>query len=114
MNVGDLKPLEFPISFYFDYAWSPHKWPASKLQEYTRQWAQQQFGQQYAAQIAKIMTQYSTYNGIRKSELMVSNKFSLTDYREFETIVANYHKLQDEAMQINKHLQEEYKDAYFQ
>jgi len=114
LNVGDLKPLEFPISFYFDYAWNPDKWPSSKLQEYTRQWAQQQFGQQYAEQIAKVMTQYSNFNGIRKPELMVFNKFSLTDYREFETIVANYHKLQDAAMEINMHLPSECKDAYFE
>jgi hypothetical protein len=114
MNVGDLKPLEFPISFYFDYAWNPDKWPVNKLQEYTRQWAQQQFGPQYAAQIEKVITQYSNFNGIRKPELMVFNKFSLIDYREFETIVTNYHKLQDEAMEINTHLPSEDKDAYFQ
>lgn len=114
MNVGDLKPLEFPISFYLDYAWNPKQWPVNKLQEYTTLWAQQQFGPQCAAQIAKVMIQYSNYNGIRKPELMVFNKFSLTNYREFETIVANYRRLQDEAMEIDKHLPSEDKDAYFQ
>src|SRR5208337_3660720 len=114
MNVGDLKPLEFPISFYFDYAWSPNQWPVARLQEYTLQWAQQQFGQLYAEKIAKVMSQYSNFNGIRKPELMVFNKFSLTNYREFETIVANYHKLQEDAMDINTHLPAEDKDAYFE
>lgn len=114
LNVGDLKPLEFPISFYFEYAWDPDKWPSDKIQEYIRKWAQQQFGNQYADQIADVMTQYSSFNGIRKPELMGFNKFSLTDYREFETIVANYHKLQDAAMEIDSLLPREYRDAYFQ
>ena len=39
VNVGDIKPMEFPISFFLDYAWDPHRWPASKLPDYTRQWA---------------------------------------------------------------------------
>ena len=27
VNVGDLKPMEFPISFFLDYAWNPTRWP---------------------------------------------------------------------------------------
>ena len=26
VNVGDLKPMEFPISFFLDYAWNTNKW----------------------------------------------------------------------------------------
>ena len=114
VNVGDLKPLEFPISFYFDYAWNPGRWPESKLEEYAQLWAQQQFGSQYATPIAKVITQYSNYNGIRKPEVMRFNNFSLTNYREFETIVANYHSLLDEAIGIEKLLPDEFKDAYFE
>jgi hypothetical protein len=114
VNVGDLKPLEFPISFYFDYAWNPERWPESKLEEYAQLWAQQQFGSQYATQIAKVITQYSNHNGIRKPEVMRFNNFSLTDYREFETIVANHHNLLDEAIGIEKLLPDEFKDAYFE
>jgi hypothetical protein len=114
LNVGDLKPLEFPMNFYFDYAWNPDEWPAEKLDQYTLQWAQQQFGSQYADQIAELITQYSNFNGIRKPELMVFNEFSLTNYREFETIVANYKKLRDKALEINERLAPQYKDAYFE
>jgi hypothetical protein len=114
LNVGDLKPLEFPISFYFEYAWNPGKWPQSKLEEYARLWAQQQFGAQYAAQIGKIITQYSDYNGIRKPEVMRFNKFSLINYREFEIIISNYHKLRDEAIGIDRLLPADVKDAYFE
>ena len=114
VNVGDLKPLEFPISFYFDYAWNPDRWPQSRLEEYAQLWAQQQFGLRYAARIGKVITRYSNYNGIRKPEVMRFNTFSLTNYREFETIVANYHKLQEEAGEINSLLPERLRDSYFE
>lgn len=114
VNVGDLKPLEFPISFYLDYAWNPNRWSVNKLQEYSKLWAQQQFGSQFAEQIADVMLKYSNYNGIRKPELMVFNKFSLTNYREFESIVDNYHKLQDEALKVDKQISPDCKDAFFQ
>ncbi|MBN1117191.1 MAG: glycosyl hydrolase 115 family protein [Bacteroidales bacterium] len=115
LNVGDIKPLEFPTNFYFDYAWNPDNWPSDKLEEYAVQWAQEQLGGKYAEQIGEVMTRYSNYNGFRKPELMLLfNRFSLTDYREFETIVANYNALRDDAEEINKLIPAAYKDAYFE
>ena len=80
VNVGDLKPMEFPISFFLDYAWSPDKWPAKRLGEYTRLWAAQQFGPQHAGEIADILTLYTKYNGRRKLELLDQNTYSLINY----------------------------------
>ena len=31
VNVGDLKPMEYPISFFLEYAWNPSAWPAERL-----------------------------------------------------------------------------------
>ncbi len=114
VNVGDLKPMEFPISFFLDYAWSPDKWPASRLDEYKRQWAAQQFGSKYAAEIADILTAYTKYNGRRKPEQLDQNTYSLTNYREFENVVNDYNKLRDKAQQLYKIIPQQYKDAYYQ
>jgi len=114
VNVGDLKPMEYPISFFLDYAWSPDKWPASRLNEYTRQWAAQQFGEKNAVEIADILTTYTKYNGRRKPEQLDQNTYSLTNYREFENVVNDYNKLRDKAQQLYKTLSQQYKDAYYQ
>ena len=37
VNVGDIKPMEFPISFFFDYAWNPERIGADDLKKYTEQ-----------------------------------------------------------------------------
>ncbi|NCD71009.1 glycosyl hydrolase 115 family protein [Mucilaginibacter agri] len=114
VNVGDLKPMEFPISFFLDYAWNPNRWPANSLKSYTEQWAAQQFGKTNAAEIARILTLYTKYNGRRKPELLDQNTYSLTNYREFETVVADYNKLRDEAEKLYTKIPAAAKDAYYQ
>ncbi|UCH13795.1 MAG: glycosyl hydrolase 115 family protein [Bacteroidales bacterium] len=114
VNVGDIKPMEFPVQFFLDYAWDPEKWPAYRLPEYTRLWAKQQFGDRHSEAIADILTEYTKYNGRRKPELLDSSVYSLTDFREAETIVADYNKLASQAEQIYDELPSEFKDAYYQ
>jgi len=114
VNVGDLKPMEFPISFFLDYAWNPDQWPAERLPEYTRLWTEQQFGPEHAAAIADILSKYTKYNSRRKPEMLDSDTYSLIHYREAETVVSYYNKLAEEAERINKTMPSEYKDAYYQ
>ncbi len=49
VNVGDLKPMEFPIQFMLDYAWNPSAITAERLPEYTQHWVEQQFGARNSA-----------------------------------------------------------------
>lgn len=114
VNVGDLKPVEFPISFFLDYAWNPDKIGANQLQAYSRDWAAKQFGPEHAAEIAAIISTYSKYNGRRKPELLDQTTYSLTNYQEFETIVADYNKLRDQAEKLNQKIPAAYKDAYYE
>ena len=114
VNVGDIKPMEFPIEFFLDYAWNPEKWPASRLQEYTRIWAEKQFGKQFSVEIADIISKYTKYNGRRKPELVDPTTYSLSNYREYEWVVDEYNKLLAKAEKINTALPQNYRDAYFQ
>jgi hypothetical protein len=114
VNVGDIKPMEFPIEFFLDYAWNPEKIPANQLNEYTRDWTEKQFGEKYSKEIADILMKYTKYNSRRKPELLSPDTYSLANYREAEKIVVDYNKLVDEAERINKLLPAEYRDSYFQ
>ena len=114
VNVGDIKPMEFPIQFFLDYAWNPDGWPADRLPEYTRRWAEQQFGKEHAAEIARILTSYTKFNARRKPELLSPDTYSLFDYREAETVVAEYSALAAEGQKIYDSLQPEAKDAFYQ
>ncbi|MBC6610012.1 glycosyl hydrolase 115 family protein [Hymenobacter sp. BT507] len=114
VNVGDLKPVELPISFFLDYAWNPDNIKADEVGEYTRQWAAQQFGDKHAAAIADILAKYAKYNARRKPELLSPNTYSLTNYNEFATVVADYNQLATQAEAIGRQLPAADQDAYFE
>ena len=114
VNVGDLKPMEFPIQFFLDYAWDPAAWPAERLPEYTRRWAERQFGPEHAAEIASILDDYGRYSSRRKPELLAPTTFALADYREAETVVAGYDRLLASAERVFRALPAESRDAYYQ
>ncbi len=114
VNVGDLKPMEFPINFFLDYAWKPAAWPAERLPEYNRQWAEKQFGLEHSKAIGDILAEYTKYNSRRKPELLAPETYSLTNYHEADRVVAEYNKLLSEGEKINETLPAEYKDAYYQ
>ncbi|HEX7583278.1 MAG TPA: glycosyl hydrolase 115 family protein, partial [Prolixibacteraceae bacterium] len=114
VNVGDLKPLELPVSFFMDYAWNPDAWPAERLPEYTVQWAAQQFGTEHAPEISKMLDLYTKYNGRRKPELLSPETYSLVNFREAETIVADYNRLAKQAEALGAKLPAKYKDAYYE
>ena len=114
VNVGDIKPMEFPISFFLDYAWNPDRWPASELPDYTRRWAAQQFGPRLADSIAYILTRYTKYNGRRKPELLSPDTYSLLNYREADKVVSDYNRLAAQAESIGRQLPAKDRSAYFE
>ncbi|MEJ2628185.1 MAG: glycosyl hydrolase 115 family protein, partial [bacterium] len=114
VNVGDIKPMEFPISFFLDYAWNPEKWPAERLPDYYRLWAEQQFGPEHAQENADIIAKYTKYNSRRKPELLSPSTYSLVHDREAERIVEDYNILVKKAEKIYNDLPENYRAAYYQ
>lgn len=114
VNVGDIKPMEFPIAFFLDMAWNPEKFNAGNLQDYYVNWAKENFGNQFAPEIAEILKLYTKYNSRRKPELLDEKTYSITNYNEADRVLADYQKLVEKANSINKKLKPEYKDAYYQ
>src|SRR6185437_564968 len=114
VNVGDLKPMELPISFFLDYAWNTKKTTIDNIGNYYSEWASEQFGQKYAKQIGDILQKYSQYISRRKPELLSPETYSLTDYGEADRVIKQYQQLVAEAEKINAELPTEYKDAYFE
>lgn len=114
VNVGDLKPMELPVSFFLDYAWNPEAIQANDLEQYTINWAAEQFGAEYADEIAWLLRMYPKYNARRKPESLYSDTYSLTNYREFETVVNDYQVLVQKAEAIYDEIADNQKDAFYQ
>ena len=114
VNVGDIKPMEFPISFFLDYAWNPDKWTPYNLRGYYTQWAKGQFGDTYAKEIGVVLREYGQLASRRKPELVDENTYSIENYDEAFRVVNEYKKLLEKAEKIEKQLPKDYKDAYYQ
>lgn len=114
VNVGDIKPMEFPISFFLDMAWDPTKIAPNQIDQYSEQWASQQFGPIYAKDIANLLASYAKYNARRKPELLGPDTYSLFHYSEAETVVRDYQNLLVKAEKINTSLPPQYRDAFYQ
>ena len=114
VNVGDLKPMEFPIEFFLTFAWDPKAWPAERLADFTRLWAEREFGSEHAAEIAALMAGYTKYNGRRKPELLEPATYSLANYREAESVQADYQHLAADAERLYEAMPPEKKDAFFE
>lgn len=114
VNVGHFnKSGEFPMEFFLRLAWDTERWTNDNLDEFTERWAAREFGEQHATEIARLITAYSKFNGRRKPELLDASTYSLGNYREFETVVAEYAALAERAQKIYDALPPERRDSFY-
>jgi len=88
VNVGDLKPMELPISYFCDLAYDYGRYGIDHrniTNEYTKDWVRQQFprmdGEDVAA-TARLLTDYADMNACRKCEHIDRHTFSPVNYDE--------------------------------
>ena len=114
VNVGDLKPMEYPISFFLDMAWNPGRFNETNLLEHTEIWCKQQFGEKYAQKAAEMIDRYTRFNRRITPELLNDTIYSLENYNEFERVVNDYRDLVLDAMRLYYLIPKAYKDAFDQ
>ena len=56
LNVGDLKPMEYPITLFLDMAWNPKTYNAENLLGHTRQFCAAAFGEDQADEATRILS----------------------------------------------------------
>ncbi len=112
VNVGDIKPMEYPLSFFLDMAWNPKAMTPEAVHAYPAAWAGQQFGAQHAAEIGDILTQYSKYTARRKPELIDADSFSLGNYDEWTGVDGVFTDLANQADAVDKALSPAQRDAF--
>ena len=113
LNVGDLKPMEYPISQFMDMAWNPHKYDVNNITRHTRDWCAQQFGESQADEAARILNLICKYNGRCTPEMLDKNTYSLEN-GEWQEVVNQYLQLEADALRQYNSLPASYHDAYRQ
>ena len=113
LNVGDLKPMEYPISQFMDMAWNPRKYDVNNITRHTRDWCAQQFGESQADEAARILNLICKYNGRCTPEMLDKNTYSLEN-GEWQEVVNQYLQLEADALRQYNNLPAAYHDAYRQ
>ena len=111
LNVGDLKPMEYPIQLFMDMAWNPNKYKVDNLLCHTYGFCAESFGEDQACEASQILNLVSKYNGRITSEMLDASAYT-TD--EFAQVVGEYQALEVRALRQFITLKPEARDAYRQ
>ena len=137
VNVGDLKPMEYPLSFFLKQAWNPEAMTPEALAAYPAEWAAEQFGPAQGKAIGGLLTRYSQLAARRKPELIDATSFALgvppapvrdpesqvgisgvvpsyLDGGEFGTMVGEWTLLERDMLAAKAQVPASGQDAYFQ
>jgi len=121
VNVGDIKPMEFPISFFMKQAWNPEAMTPSALKHYPEDWARTIFGASQAAAIADLITRYGKFAARRKPELVDADSFMIGDVKddaldggEFGLLVDDWKNLEQDMLKVKSKLPRDQLAAYMQ
>lgn len=121
VNVGDIKPMEFPLQFFLKEAWDPEAMTPEALKAYPKEWAAKTFGAAQAAAIADLVTRYSQLAARRKPELIDENSFALgtatgktLDGGEFGAMIGEWDRLEKTMLAVKSKLAADQRDAYFE
>lgn len=121
VNVGDLKPMEYPLSFFMKQAWNPDAMTPEALAAYPAEWARAQFGPAQGKAIGALLTRYSQLAARRKPELIDAGSFALgqgadpaRDGGEFGAMVGEWDALEAAMLKAKAEIPAPGQDAYFQ
>mgnify|MGYP003461312381 FL=1 len=113
LNVGDLKPMEYPITLFLDMAWSPTEFNAENLLDHVYEFCKEAFGEDQAKEAARLLNLVSKYNGRITPEMLDATTYNL-ETGEFKQVCDDYARLEVAALRQYMELDSKAKDAYQQ
>lgn len=111
LNVGDLKPMEYPITLFLDMAWNPRRFNVDNLLDHTEGFCSQIFGGAQGPEAARILNLYCKYAGRSTAEMLDSSTFDLQS-GEWRKVRDEFMTLETEALRQYLTLPAEARDAY--
>ena len=117
VNVGDLRPVELPLSYFLDLAFDFDKWSQpNRTGEWLDKWTKQQFGgfadEKTLTDIAAVLNGYTRMNGDCHPEAVQEDTFSFA-CGEYAAELDRARKLDVLSADIAARLPAECADGYF-
>ncbi len=110
-NVGDIKPAEKEISFVMDLAWNINRWKPSEAHNYIKYWAEKNFGNEVAQEIADMQAGYYRLQAAGKDAHVWFVNYSA---EQMEQRIAEWRALSAHAAELGTRIPEPLRNAYFE
>jgi hypothetical protein len=114
VNVGHLQHVTFSTEFFLTLAWDPKKWNSDNISTFAELWAEREFGKEFAPQIASVVSKFTKYSARRKPELLSPDTYSLVNYQEADSVLADSKAIVAEASNLYQKLPLDERDAFFE
>jgi hypothetical protein len=113
INVGDIKPLEYPMDFFLKMAWNPKAFNAQNLNDYSIAFCAQQLGGNNAREAADILNAFCKFSARMFPEMLDHKTYHL-ESGEFLFVKNEFLALEAKALRLYVQMPEAYKDVYYQ
>ena len=113
LNVGDLKPMEYPITLFMEMAWKPREFRADNITDHTLRFCREQLGEEQAAEAARILDRIGQLNGRSTAEMLDATTYNVAT-GEWRQVADEYMRLETEALRQYLTVPEAYRDTYQQ
>ncbi|MBQ6204510.1 MAG: glycosyl hydrolase 115 family protein [Prevotella sp.] len=111
LNVGDLKPMEYPIQLFMDMAWKPGSVSHDVVGTHTTAFCIETFGEKQGPEAARLLNHISKINGRSTAEMLDAGTYALD---EWPRVISEYQSLEIAALEQFSSISSEYHDAYRQ
>ena len=113
LNVGDLKPMEYPIQLFMDMAWSPKQYTQQTVTDHTRRFFASVLGDIAAEEAAAIYNQNCQYMARVTPEMLDAKTYNL-ETGEWRRVADDYQRLETRALRLYLDIPESQRDFYRQ
>ncbi|CAK7197878.1 hypothetical protein SEUCBS139899_000528 [Sporothrix eucalyptigena] len=114
INVGDIKPLELPLTFALSLAWDINSTTSDTIPSFYDTYAAHTFGSDHATDIGRLLLNHDRLLALRRLEHIDTDTFSILNYNEADAIVQRLTDQEDESSALLDSIPEAHKAAYFQ
>jgi len=113
LNVGDLKPMEYPITLFMDMAWNPKEYSVQTVTDHTRRFFSSVFCNCVAKEAADIYNQNCQYMARVTPEMLDACTYNI-ETGEWRQVADAYQRLELRALRLYEQVPAEARDFYRQ
>ena len=113
LNVGDLKPMEYPITLFMDMAWNPKEYTQQTVKDHTRRFFSSVFNDEVADEAADIYNRNCQYMARVTPEMLDAKTYNV-ETGEWRQVADAYQRLELRALRQYQEIPADARDFYRQ